>query len=1003
MSTLLVVSRCNIALWGIACMVLVMSSQESSQCQTSDLKFDHISVEQGLSQDIVWSIAQDKQGFMWFATENGLNRYDGYSIKVYKHNQHDLTSLAANDVRRLFLDRSGTLWIIQYGFISEYDSERDAFINLHFDFATYCAYDDQHSHLLLGTDKGLMKLNTNDHSVAVLDSGAVIGKVYAMSESVLGFVWVGTSNGLYRYYPGSGKFVRQEGVVMPDGVSVLLEDSRGRLWLDAGQRGLRRFDVADTTINDFYPDPLDSKSLIDHAVICLFEDSRGNIWVGTFSGLERYDPASGGFLHYRSDPEDPYSLRSNRVYSVFQDRDGAMWIGTYRGGISRSDPYHQKFEHYYSLKANSTGPVGTNAFALLESSSGDLWIGTEISGLARVERNSHRFTSFLSNQRLGATIALEADRKGRLWLATQGTGLVCYDGSTGTMKRYRHSQTHSSSIGEDEVQSLHLDRDGILWVGLKGRGLDRYDERSDSFIHYWPDDRYPSVGVWHIAEDRRGVLWLGSLYGGSGVYCFEKSTGAFTIPGKSLAGPGFSGFPSIRAVYEDSQGVFWLGSWGSGLYRFDPIKQTVTQFTEVEGLVNNFVKGMLADSRENLWITTENGMSKFDPRTGVFKGFTTKDGLQSNFFWSGSFCRGRDGRMYFGGTNGFNAFHPDSTRDNPNVPPVIITRFMVLNEPMKLGSGNEVSLGYQQDFFSFEFVALNYTAPEKNEYAYRMEGFDKEWVKAGTRRYAAYTHLDPGKYTFRVKASNNDGIWNEQGTSLSVVILPPYWRTWWFRLLAILTLAGGLSAAYVYRVRRLLEIERLRSRIAADLHDDVGSEIGHIALASQLLARKGMLPENEQHQLLSIGTSALHASEMMKEVVWLLNPKNDSLQDILLKMKTSAAELLVGIDYAFEAPQGEFPGRVDLKIKRNVFLMYKEILHNIVKHARATRVSIQVQIRPRYLGLTVSDNGIGFDTSAQTTGNGLGNLRNRAAQIGGNLSISSESGMGTTIALNVRI
>ena len=981
-------------------MILEMIPPGISQSQTSDLKFSHLSTEQGLSQDIVSAIVQDKQGFMWFATENGLNRYDGYSIKVYKHNQRDSTSLAANDVGKLLLDRSGTLWVFQSGVISTYDPDRDAFTNIHIDFGTYCAYDDRRSHLLLGTTRGLMALSLRDHSITTLYPETSVGTVHSLCESVQGFVWAGTSNGLYRYEPGSGKISRQGNIAVTDGISRLLEDSRGRLWYNASDHGLRRFNIASKTIDEFVPDLRDPKSPLAGVIFCLFEDRRGSIWVGTFSGLDMYDSSSGGFIHYRPDPDDPYSLRSSRVYSVFQDRDGALWIGTYRGGVSKFDPYQQKFEHFHSGKANSRGPVGTNVFALLETSSGDFWIGTE-NGLARVDRNSHRFTSFLSDRGLGQTTALAEDRKGRLWVGSQA-GLICYDAGAGTVKRYRHSENESSSIGEDDVQSLFLDREGTLWVGLKGRGLNRYNEGNDAFTRFLPGDGNPILGIWDIMEDHRGVLWLGSRNIASGVYCLEKSTGVFTIPGQSKVGSRSAGVPSVRAVYEDSNGAFWLGSWGGGIYRFDPDKQTLTQFTEADGLVNDFVKGMLADDRENLWISTENGLSRFDPATGTFKNFTEADGLQSNFFWTGSFFKGRNGWMYFGGTNGFNAFHPDSIKDNPNIPPIVITRFTVLNEPTGFAWSHDIHLRYDQDFFSFDFVALNYTAPEKNTYAYMMEGFDKEWVNAGTRRYAAYTHLDPGQYTFKVKAANNDGIWNEQGVSVSIVILPPYWRTWWFLLLVALTLAGGLTAAYLYRVRNLIAIERLRSRIAADLHDEVGSNLSSIAIASQLIGKKISLPDNERLQLAEIGTTALRTAEMMKEIVWLLNPNNDLVDDLLLKMKAVAGGLLQNIPYTFVGPQQRIMEKVNLETKRNLYMMYKEILNNVVLHASATGVSILVGWEGRRFSLVVKDNGRGFNVDAPPQGNGLRNLRARSERIGGALSIVSTPS-GTTVSVELEI
>ncbi|MBM2846871.1 MAG: Histidine kinase, partial [Bacteroidetes bacterium] len=547
--------------------------------------------------------------------------------------------------------------------------------------------------------------------------------------------------------------------------------------------GLRRVNLRTQVIEEFHPNAEVPESLVDPRVLGLYEDRQGKVWVATFSGLERYDLARNGFVHFQHDPSDRYSLGANRVYSVFQDRDGAIWVGTYRGGVSRADPYNLKFEHYYYSLANREGLPSNNVLAILEDSRGDLWVGTDTGGVSIYSRDTRRFTNMLWSS--GWSIAAIAeDKNGRLWFGTQGAGLVSYDRSTKVVRQYWHQRNNASSIGDNTVRSLYVDKSGTLWIGFSDKGLDRYDDRTDSFFHFWPDTEYVNVGVWCIYEDRRGVLWLGTIPGGP-VYAFDQRTGVFTRPIREING-------SVRAIYEDPKGIFWFGSWSGGMYRFDPSSQTVTRFTEFDGLANDFVKGMLADEHENLWISTEKGLSKFSPETRTFKNFTTKDGLQSDFFWSRSFCKGRDGRMYFGGTNGFNVFHPDSIRDNPNVPPVVITRFTVLNETVTLSRGggvyNGVTLSHAQNFFSFDFVGLNYTAPERNQYAHKMEGFDKDWVDAGTRRYVSYTHLDPGSYTFKVKASNNDGVWNEQGTSLSIVILPPYWQTWWFRLLAIVAL-----------------------------------------------------------------------------------------------------------------------------------------------------------------------------------------------------------------------
>jgi ligand-binding sensor domain-containing protein/signal transduction histidine kinase len=984
-------------------LVLLLTGRAISQ--TNTLRFDHITTEQGLSQDIVVTIVQDRHGFMWFATEDGLNRYDGYSMKVYKHNPRDSTSVPSDMTMAMYVDLSGTLWIASSDGLCRYNEDTDRFVRISHSADVTSLAEDDRGRLLIGTGNGLAELDRKNDLLIPTPDGPPGIRTLRMRKGREGDVWIGTERGLYRYHSSTQKAVVYDSGTEP--IKALEVDAQGNLWYAAGNEGLRRVTLRTNVEERFRLDPRNGRSLVDDRVLSLCEDRQGNLWVGTFSGLERFDPATGGFLHFNSDPDDPRSLKANRVYAIYQNRDGSLWIGTYRGGVSRMDPYNQKFAHTFQSAFGTGGPRGKDVLSLLEDSRGELWVGTDLPGLELCDGQSRRFTSMFSDRARGVSVAIAEDRRGRIWVGTQGTGLLCYDRKGNTVREYRHDASRPSGPFDDNVRSLYVDRDGVLWVGYTTRGLDRYNERTDSFTHFDPDGQNAQTGIWCIQEDRSGMLWLGAMYAGTGVYKFDRSSSAFTPIRVAAGNSPASSIASVRGIHEDADGVLWFGTWKGGLYRFDPSTDSIRQFREIDGLCNNYVKGMLADEKGKLWISTENGLSRFDPVRETFKNFTVRDGLQSNFFWSGSFCRGRDGTLYFGGTNGFNAFHPDSIRDNPNIPPVVITGFHVLNDPVPLTQYgrriDEVRLSHDQDFFSFEFVALSYTAPEKNQYAYFMQGFDRGWIQAGTRRYAAYTHLDPGSYTFRVKGSNNDGVWNEEGASLSIVILPPFWQTWWFRVLAVLSVASTLYGIYAYRVRRIVVMERLRARIAADLHDDVGSELGHIALASQLLARKVTLPEKEHHQLTSIGTSALHASDMMKEIVWLLNPKNDALHDIVLKMKTVAEEQLHGIDYNFDAPRLESTDRVALQVKRNVFLMYKEVLHNIVKHARATKVSIQVQLHARRLSFAVLDNGVGFDPAHVVPGNGLGNLRNRAAQIGGSLSIASEQGKGTRVDVSVRI
>jgi signal transduction histidine kinase len=362
--------------------------------------------------------------------------------------------------------------------------------------------------------------------------------------------------------------------------------------------------------------------------------------------------------------------------------------------------------------------------------------------------------------------------------------------------------------------------------------------------------------------------------------------------------------------------------------------------------------------------------------------------------------------MYFGGTDGLNMFHPDSIRDNPNNPPVVITSFKIFDKPtllpQSLSATSEIHLTYDQDFISFEFVALDYTAPLKNQYAYRLEGFDRDWIEAGTRRYAAYTRLSAGEYVFRVRGSNNDGVWNNEGAAIRLIISPPFWRTWWFTILALMSVAILLYLLYRYRVNQLFAIERLRTRIASDLHDDVGTDLSSIVLATQSMVRKVPLSPQEQEDVRQIGRIALRTQDMMRDIVWVLNSRNDSLSDMVLKMREVASRVLNNISYSFQGPEVPVTEKIDLEFKRNVFLFYKECLNNIVKHSAASEVRIEVEFRQKEFILTITDNGQGFNPDTPTAGIGLRNLRSRALGLGGNLAISSRPGSGTEISLIVK-
>ncbi len=487
------------------------------------------------------------------------------------------------------------------------------------------------------------------------------------------------------------------------------------------------------------------------------------------------------------------------------------------GGLNRFNRETETFTHYMNDPNNPQSLGGNDIRSLLEDSKGTIWVGTLGSGLDR-----------LDPVKSGGT-----DRAG------------------GRFTHYTHDAGNPNSLGSNYILSLFEDKSGRLWIGTRDEGLDEYDRDSGIFIHYKHDPKDPnSLGsnwVNAIYEDKSGTLWVGTATE-KALNKLDRATGKFTRylwdPKniKSLS------FYSVHSIYEDSRGTLWIGT-AAGLNRFERSTETFTHFTTKDGIASDFIGAILEDDSGYLWLKTLKGVSKFDPRTGTFRNYDASDGVNINPSWGKASYKNKNGEMFFGGTNGFVRFYPDSIKDNPHVPPIVITAFKVFDKPVPLDTAisekKVLELSYRDDVFSFEFVALNYTSPEKNQYAYKLEGFDKDWIYCGTRRYASYTHLDGGTYVFKVKGSNNDGVWNEAGTSIVVIITPPFWKTWWFRTISFLTIAVSIGGTIRYiettKLRRRLRaleqqeaLERERLRISRDMHDEVGANLTKISVLSEL-------------------------------------------------------------------------------------------------------------------------------------------------------------------------
>ena len=623
--------------------------------------------------------------------------------------------------------------------------------------------------------------------------------------------------------PGFGYNPKDSNSLPSNTVCRIFEDSERRLWIGTLGGGLTVMQNDQAGFRHFKNNPANSNSLPINVVFALSEDDARNIWVGTENGgLSILNPKTGIFTNYTQDDIDDRTLTNNSIYSVYKDRQGNMWVGTYNGGINLYSKGFNKFAHFrHSSLPNSLSH--NKLLGICEGSNGDIWLGTDGGGLNRFNprtKQIKRYTHQKGNVNSicgDVIISLYGDRDHNIWMGTYGEGITVYNTKQNTYKHIRHEAAVANSLCCNNICAILQDADKDMWIGSYGYGLDKYNIQTGRFTNY----RYDSTNknslsndrIIDILQDSKGYIWIGTFEGG--INRLDKKTGVFT---RFMHNDQVNSVSSdqITHIYEDKQQHIWIGTH-FGLNCYNTVTNRFSVYTMRDGLPGNIIYGITEDSKGNLWLSTNNGICRFNPATKACKKFSVADGLQSNEFTGKSAMKSRAGYMYYGGVNGFNEFFPDSIRPEIFETPVIFTSFQIFNKEVavadqynphspltqSISETKKIVLPYNSSVISFDFVTLNYTSKEKKKYAYRLKGFDKDWNHIGTRRSATYTNLDPGNYVLEVKGLNSEGEWNTQATSIQLIILPPFWRTLWFRLIAGITIVASILLIYRYRVRRI--------------------------------------------------------------------------------------------------------------------------------------------------------------------------------------------------------
>ncbi|MDJ0698527.1 MAG: sigma 54-interacting transcriptional regulator [Woeseiaceae bacterium] len=838
----------------VAVLVLAALTTLSSAAEPRSVRFEHLSRDKGLSQAYVYTIVQDDEGYMWFGTQEGLNRFDGYEFLVFAHDPQDPGSLSDESIRTMIRDSAGTLWIgTDAGGLSRFNKSDKSFRNyLHdpenptslSDNRVRVVYEDRGGNLWVGTDgSGLERLDRDEETFEhfphnPFDATSLGGnQVWGILEDSSGSLWVGTEAGLSRMDGDSGEFShfrhnpRDSSSLSDNSTRYLFEDRSGNIWIGTAAGGLNRFDRADETFERFQHEPSDSTSLSANRVNTIFEDEAGTLWIGTVEGLNAWNPELGGFDRYVHDPSNRYSLAHDNVLSIFQDRGGVLWIGTY-DGLSKWNQASLAMLHYRAEGRDGSSLSESMVTGFAEDPDGKVWVATFGGGINVLDTASGTFTRVLhdpddaNSLSSNRVMAVHFDSRGQLWAGTRSSGLNRFDPESGAFTRFRHDPDKQDGLGADGVTQVLEDRHGRIWIATFGGGISVFDRETRSFTSFRhnPGDPHSlsSDRVLVLLEDADGMIWAGTY--GAGLNCFDERTGQFTRFRADPTRPDSLASDEISMLQQDASGDLWVGVKGIGLNRWRESDrknglETFQLFTELDGLPAATIYSGLIDAEGFLWMSTSRGLSRLDTATMQFRNFDTSHGLQGDEFNLSAGLRASDGRLFFGGMNGFNAFDPSIANGGRRAPLVAITRFDVLDPGYVEGdaptTNARITLKHDQDPISFEFAALDFAAPGKSRYRYLMDGLDREWVNAGKQRQVTYSNLPSGNYTFRVRAQNNDGMWSEQDASLDLRILPAPWQSPW--AIAAYVLALGLLVYSAFRLNESRTRHAAQLKYAAEL------------------------------------------------------------------------------------------------------------------------------------------------------------------------------------------
>ncbi len=976
-----------------------------------DINFDRISSEnyivaKGLSQNSAYCITQDSRGYIWIGTWDGLNRYDGYQFLTFRPSLTNKPGELSNQtVYSLHTDSRGILWIGTEKGLNSYHYKTRTFnqykhssknpLSISSDTVN-CIIDGEKDVLWVGTSNGLNKFDKNKetfyhYSLDPNNANSLSNNnINVLLIDPKNNIWIGTNDGLNYFDTKQGVFShwysgsRINNALLNDVIRDLMLDTEGNLWI-CSDGGIDIYSpVQQKIIKKYFHDASKKNSLSDNRVRTILQDNEGNIWVGTYGGgLNRYNKITDDFFPYTNDIYNNRSLSNNYINKIFQDKSGIIWVATTWKGVSKIDKYSNRFNHIQHLSETENSLNNNNVWSIFQDKTGKVWIATD-EGINIYDRVSNKFSFIVSKASNGKSLPsnlvrhIYFDNNGVFWFGTYDAGMCSYHPQTGFFKQYAHDPKNPFSLSSNRINFIMKDSRGVLWVA-SDNGLNQLNPLTNSFKRFLFDpgnkNSISNNTVYSIHEDKQGILWICTL---DGLNRFNPLTGSFSVLRKNPGNKHTLSTNRIFSIYEDAQGIFWIATFGGGLSRFNRATGEIKNYLEEDGLPNNVVYNIFEDKNNNLWLSTNYGLSRFNKTEETFVNYDVKDGIQSNEFnRNAAFCNSHTGEMFFGGMNGFNSFFPENILTNNYIPPIVITDFKIFDKPqhLEIADGDTIHLSYEDNFFSIEFAAMDYSNPAKNKYAYFLEKFDNDTNYCdASRRFASYTRVPPGSYVFRIKGSNSDGVWNEQGLSFAIIIDPPWWRTWWFRIGYILLIS--LIAWYIIFLRlRNIHIRHEDEKRILEIEKQMFS-------LEQTALRLQMNPHFIFNSLNSI-QSVVIANDTDKAINYLAKFANlmrfilshSQKPFVNLNDEIKAMEIYLDVEKLRFDNKFNYKIEIDpaideefLEIPPMILQPYIEnaILHGLLNKEGVGELKIQLMMKDKdYLKCIIEDNGIGREKAAE--------------------------------------